>query len=208
MTVAILGHGNVGGALARGFAKAGMRVVIAQDPARGSLLPDWVKEYGCEAMDPEGACEASDALVLAVPFGALAEAVTPLKDALKGKVVVDCTNPVGPDLSHGLNSTQSGSEFLQSLLPECNIAKCFTIYGYENFESAPKTSPKPSMLICGDSASAKTVASQLAAATGWDPVDVGALNQALHLEHLTLLWIKWVRLGGASPHTVWARLTG
>lgn len=208
MTVAMLGHGQVGGALARGFARAGLRVVIAHDPARGTALPAWISEHGCEVMNPVDACGVADAVVIAVPFGALAEAVTPLASALEGKAVVDCTNPVAPDLSHGLNNVQSGSEYLQSLLPESEIAKCFTIYGFENFESAPKTTPKPSMLICGDSASAKAAASHFAAATGWDPVDVGGLNQALHLEHMTLLWIKMVRLGGASPHTVWARLTG
>lgn len=41
---------------------------------------------------------------------------------------------------------------------------------------------------------------------GWDPLDVGGLDQALHLEHMTLLWVRTVRAGGASPHLVWARL--
>jgi hypothetical protein len=34
----------------------------------------------------------------------------------------------------------------------------------------------------------------------------GALEQALHLEHMTLLWIRHVRVHGASPHLVWAAL--
>jgi predicted dinucleotide-binding enzyme len=35
---------------------------------------------------------------------------------------------------------------------------------------------------------------------------VGGLEQALHLEHMTLLWVRMVRVNGASPHMVWARL--
>ena len=46
----------------------------------------------------------------------------------------------------------------------------------------------------------------LAAQLGWEPLDVGGLEQALHLEHLTLLWIRMVRLHGASPNIVWAAL--
>jgi hypothetical protein len=41
---------------------------------------------------------------------------------------------------------------------------------------------------------------------GWEPLDVGGLLQALHLEHMTLLWIRMVRMGGQSPHLVWAAL--
>jgi len=41
---------------------------------------------------------------------------------------------------------------------------------------------------------------------GWDPLDVGGLEQALHLEHMTLLWVRMVRVNGATPHLVWAAL--
>jgi hypothetical protein len=42
---------------------------------------------------------------------------------------------------------------------------------------------------------------------GWDPLDVGGAEQALHLEHLTLLWVRMVRMRGGSPHMVWAVLS-
>jgi predicted dinucleotide-binding enzyme len=47
---------------------------------------------------------------------------------------------------------------------------------------------------------------ELIAQLGWEPLDVGGLEQALHLEHMTLLWVRMVRVGGASPHMAWARL--
>ena len=37
--------------------------------------------------------------------------------------------------------------------------------------------------------------------------NVGGAEQVLHLEHMTLLWVRMVRLGGHSPHMVWAVLT-
>ncbi|MFN6339012.1 MAG: hypothetical protein ACK41W_09875 [Cyanobacteriota bacterium] len=41
---------------------------------------------------------------------------------------------------------------------------------------------------------------------GWEPLDVGGLEQALHLEPMTLLWVRMVRVSGHSPHMVWAVL--
>ena len=46
----------------------------------------------------------------------------------------------------------------------------------------------------------------LIAALGWEPLDVGGLEQALHLEHMTLLWVRMVRVHRHSPNLVWAKL--
>jgi predicted dinucleotide-binding enzyme len=62
------------------------------------------------------------------------------------------------------------------------------------------------MMFCGDDAAAKQTVGELIAQLGWEPLDVGGLEQALHLEHMTLLWVRMVRVGGATPHMVWARL--
>jgi len=42
---------------------------------------------------------------------------------------------------------------------------------------------------------------------GWEPVDTGNLATSLHLEHMTLLWIKMARVQGLGAGFVWARLT-
>lgn len=62
------------------------------------------------------------------------------------------------------------------------------------------------MLYCGDDSAAKATGGALIAQLGWEPVDVGGLEQALHLEHMTLMWVRMVRMKGASPHLVWAAL--
>jgi predicted dinucleotide-binding enzyme len=147
--------------------------------------------------------------VLATPFQANVDVLTPLKTALVGKILIDCTNPVGPGLTHALGSRESGTEVLQALLPRTRVVKAFSIYGYENFENSayPGYGVKPAMLFCGNDADAKATVAGLIEALGWEPIDVGAANQALHLEHMTLLWVRMVRVGGRSPHLVWAALT-
>jgi len=86
--------------------------------------------------------------------------------------------------------------------------KAFTIYGYENFQdnSFPGYNVKPAMMFCGNNQGAKRIVSRLIADLGWEPLDTGGLEQALHLEHMTLLWIRMVRVHGASARMVWAVL--
>jgi predicted dinucleotide-binding enzyme len=145
---------------------------------------------------------------LATPFGAAEAVLRSLAEALAGKVLVDCTNPVGPGLVHGLRSERSGSELLQSVVPGATVVKAFTIYGFENLEdpSFPDASVRPAMFFCGDDRGAKERVAPLIEDCGFEALDVGGLVQALHLEHMTLLWIRMVRMGGQSPHLVWAAL--
>ena len=60
------------------------------------------------------------------------------------------------------------------------------------------------MMYCGDDPAAKQVVSKLIEQLGWQPLDVGGMEQALHLEHMTLLWVRMVRVMGHSPSLVWA----
>ncbi len=73
--------------------------------------------------------------------------------------------------------------------------------------SYPAYRVKPVMMYCGQDLVAKETVGKLIAQLGWDPLDVGGLEQALHLEHMTLLWVRMVRVNGHSPNIVWAMLT-
>jgi predicted dinucleotide-binding enzyme len=111
-------------------------------------------------------------------------------------------------LTHSLPSG-SGSEQVQKLVPAAKVVKAFTIYGYENFEDFRYPGYgdlKPAMLIAGDDTGAKALVAGLIEQLGWRPVDTGPLSSALHLEHLTLLWIKMARVQGRGAGFVWAML--
>ena len=62
------------------------------------------------------------------------------------------------------------------------------------------------MLFCGQDVGAKRIVGRLIAELGWEPLDVGGIEQALSMEHMTLLWIRLVRTTGRSPHLAWAAL--
>lgn len=147
---------------------------------------------------------AAEVIFLATPFRANEEALRAVESDLAGKILVDCTNPVGPNLSHGLNSTGSGAGMIQARYPAARVVKPFTIYGYENFVDPvyPGHNVKPVMVFCGDDSAAKAVVGGLIQSLGWEPFDAGGLEQTLHLEHMTLLWMRMVRVQGHSPNQV------
>lgn len=209
MTIAFIGHGKVGAPLADHLQRAGHRVLVAaRDAGADSVKALLQRNPALQVATPEQAVTAAEVVFLATPFAAVETVIPPLSGSLAGKVMVDCTNPVGPGLSHGLRSEQSGPARLQALAPGASVVKAFTIYGYENLEDNrfPHVGVKPAMMFCGQDVAAKRIVGQLIAELGWEPLDVGGIEQALHMEHLTLLWIRLVRSGGRSPHLAWAAL--
>jgi predicted dinucleotide-binding enzyme len=209
MNIAFIGYGRVGGALANHLQRLGHQVTLAaSNPDSGSVRALVARNPAIRVAAPVEAVRAADVVFLATPFAANESALAGVAADLAGKVLVDCTNPVGPRVTHGLGSTRSGTESIQALLPRTSVVKAFSIYGYENFEdpSYPGYGVKPVMLYCGDDPAAKRTVGGLAAELGWQPLDVGGLDQALHLEHMTLLWVRMVRVHGRSPHLVWAML--
>lgn len=209
MNIAFIGYGNVGLPLADHLQRLGHSVTLAaRDSNSDAVRKAQTRNAALKALPLEQAVREAEIVFLATPFTADAQIVPPLADALTGKVLIDCTNPVGAGLSHGLNNEQSGSQALQALAPKARVVKAFTIYGFENFENSsyPGYGVKPAMFFCGDDAAAKSTASTLIGQLGWEPLDVGGLEQALHLEHMTLLWVRMVRVKGQSPNLVWAAL--
>lgn len=207
MTLAFIGIGNVGFALANNLQQKGHRIIIAHKDGNSDSVREALHQNPhFEVLALQAAIDAADIVLLATPFKVVAEVLNDLQ--FKGKTLVDCTNPVGPGVSHGLKSERSGAELIQELAPDAHVVKAYTIYGYENLadSSFPAYNVKPAMFIAGNNVEAKAQVAQLNTDLGFETVDTGTLSQSLHLEHMTLLWVKMVRMGGMSPRMVWGKL--
>ncbi|WJR76613.1 NAD(P)-binding domain-containing protein [Bradyrhizobium sp. NP1] len=135
MKIAFVGYGNVGAPLADHLQKLGHDVTLAvNDAGSASLRKLLATNPHLGSADPKHAVEGADVVFLATPFQANETALKNVAGELTGKILVDCTNPVGPGLTHGLNNAQSGTEMIQRLVPGAKVVKAFTIYGFENFE--------------------------------------------------------------------------
>jgi 8-hydroxy-5-deazaflavin:NADPH oxidoreductase len=210
MKIAFIGVGNVGAPLADRLQKLDHQVVIAaRDPQSQTVQTALNQNPSLLVESPLDAVKSSDVVFLVTPFSAIESALTPLRTALSGKILVDCINPIGANLSHALQSRLSSSEIIQQLVPDARVVKAFTIYGYENFENNQYPGYgdlKPAMLIAGNNSDAKLVVANFCQQLGWEPIDTGNIDMSLHLEHMALLWIKMARVQGTGAGFVWARL--
>lgn len=216
MKIAIIGAGNVGGALGKAWAKAGHYIIFGvRNPGQGKTQPP-IAEIGAgaaTAVTLPDAARSADIIVLATPWPAVPDAIAALGD-LRGKTIIDCTNPLSLNgdgsLSLSLGSTTSGAEEVERLAAGANVVKAFNTYGWENFanSSYPNAAGlKPVMFYCGDHDAAKDTTKQLAADLGFEPVDVGGLGMSRSLEPLALLWIRLSIREGRNVNFTWARLT-
>lgn len=214
MNIAIIGAGNVGGALGKSWTKAGHKVKFGvpnpKDPKYRGLLEACGSNAGT-GTNAEAAAF-GDAAVLATPWDATQAAIAACGD-LKGKVLVDCTNPLrftpGTGLELAIGHTISGGETVAKWAPGARVVKAFNTYGFENFADAsyPKYGElKPVMFIAGDDADARRLVIQLAAEIGFQPLDTGDLKISRLLEPTGMLWIHLALVQKLGTGFTWAKL--
>lgn len=207
MKLTFIGIGNVGFAIANNLQKKGYDIIVANNDGNSETVKKALEQnLNFSAKKIQEAIDEADVVFLATPFQANEEILKNL--IFNGKVLVDCTNPVGMGISHGLKSEISGSEKVQEWAPDAKVVKAFTIYGFENFIDSDyqNYNVKPLMMIAGNDKDAKNIVSKINTDMGYETLDTGKLDQALHLEHMTLLWVKMVRRDGHHPNFVWAKL--
>ena len=207
MNIALIGIGRVGSALANHLQQLGHIICAgARDPHSASVRAALDQNRQLHVMSINVAIVRCNIIFLCTPHHVNEHVLQPHVQELEGKVMVDCTNPFGDDgddhvLKHAYDSRESTTVRLQRLLPRTGVVKVFSVCGYENFRHPinvvdPHLRLQPTMFYCGDHEQAKVVVGDLIKATGWDPVDVGTSEQAVHLEHLALLWIQLCRKHG------------
>jgi predicted dinucleotide-binding enzyme len=166
--IGIVGEGNVGSALRRGLERAGYEVrSVGKDPGQ-------VKETGNWA----------DVVILAVPYGAVDDAVAELGDGIEGKTLVDVTNALTGDMRLANGCTSSGAEALQQKVRAAKVVKAFNTQFAAHMDSGTVGGQQLTTFAAGDDAGAKQQVIQMARDIGFDVVDAGPLQNARLLEPL------------------------
>ena len=195
MNIGIVGSGNVGATLGRRFSQAGHSVAFGTRHPDSAEMAELARLPGARVTSQSDAAQSNEVVVLATPWPATAQALGGLGD-LAGKILLDCTNPLKPALD-GLEvaNTSSAGEQVAQWAPGARVVKIFNTIGYNVMDNPLFGSLPATLFYCGDDTDAKSVARDLAAAIGFDPVDAGPLRQARVLEPFALLWIS-LALGG------------
>lgn len=126
--------------------------------------------------------------MLAIPWDAI-ESVVGGND-VAGKIVIDCVNPISPEMELVMGCTTSAGETVAKLAKGAKVVKAFNTTGFHNMKNPSFNSTKLTMLYAGDDESAKKIVGQLISDIGFDPVDAGPLKMARYLEPLAMLWIN------------------
>lgn len=123
MKIAILGAGNVGGTLGRKFAEAGHAIYFGvPNPSEHADKKSFAK-----VGNVADAAQDAEAILLAVPYDAVADALRECGD-VTGKTVIDATNPLkfaDGKLSLTIGFETSGAEKVAALAVGAKIVKCF-----------------------------------------------------------------------------------
>ena len=192
MKIAIIGTGSVGGTLGRRWARGGHDVTFGSrrpDSAKVRALLDEAGGNAKAASVREAAANA-DIVVLATPWDATADAIESAGD-LTDKIVVDCTNPVAPNLAGlSIGHTLSAGEQVGAWATGARVVKAFNTAGSGTMADPSFNGQAAAMFICGDDTEAKSAVGRLAAELGFDVVDTGALATARYLEPMAMLWIQ------------------
>ena len=174
LKIGIIGDGHVGAALRDGLQRAGYAVkAVGREPAG-------IKDTGAWA----------DVVILAVPYGAVGSAVEALGDTVRGKVLVDATNPLTGNMQLAAGCTNSGAEQLQAQVPGARVVKAFNNHFAQNMTTGTVKGQAVSILAAGDDAAAKAQVVELARAIGFDAIDAGPLKNARYIEPLAYLTIQ------------------
>jgi 8-hydroxy-5-deazaflavin:NADPH oxidoreductase len=158
MKITVFGMGKVGGGLADLWAQAGHQVT----------------RLGRAGGDVSGA----DVVVIAVPGGAIAEALDRLTGT-EGMTVIDATNRIGIDAPDGFTSN---AEFVKSRT-NGPTAKSFNVNFASLYGRLGEARARPSNLWCGDEQT-REVVEQLNRDAGYDPVYTGPLENASRQESI------------------------
>ena len=171
MNITVFGKGNMGKAIGANFEKAGNQVTYA----------------GRDFKDVLG-----DMVVLAVPYGAVDAIISAHAEELKGKIVIDITNPVTFD-SLVVPADSSAAQEIQKKLPESVVVKAFNNTFAATLASGQVGGKEPTVvLIASDDAEAKQKVKDALDGSLLSVLDAGALKRARELEAMGFLQISMV----------------
>ena len=193
MKIGVIGSGRVGGTVGELWVKAGHEVMFSSldlehDKALAARLG-----AGARAGTSKEAAAFGDVLFIAVPYAALPQVGRDLGEALKGKIVLDASNPIPArdgDMAIEARAKGTGIASAQSL-PGARLVRAFNCVGYASMKSeAHRAGEKLGIPLAADDAAALQVAVRLVQDAGFEPVVVGGLARAKEFDAGTPIFGK------------------
>lgn len=176
MKIGVIGSGNIGGTVGELFAKAGHQVIYS-DRDEANAKAQAARVQGTRAGTINEAIKASDVLLTAIPFGAWPSFSKQYGAALKGKIVIDPTNPNPTrdgELAKIVLTKPSTGEFVAEFLPGVKIIRAFNTSSYASFaKEAGRPGEKMGIPVAASDDATLALGTRLVNEVGFDAVPVG-----------------------------------
>ncbi|WP_035201161.1 NADPH-dependent F420 reductase [Agrobacterium tumefaciens] len=186
ISIAIIGTGKIGSALAERFHAAGLTAIVSNSRGPASLT-EFTARFGptIRAVDVKEALQ-SDIVILAMHFDAVAAAVAACKD-WAGRIVVDATNAINfPDFTPRDLQGKLSTEVVTELVPGARVVKAFNTLQAPILAAEPKTAAGRRVLfLSGNHAEANQKVSALIDQLGFFPIDLGVLRTGAPLQQFS-----------------------
>lgn len=188
MKTAIIGLGNIGSRLVTNMVKGGQQILIADRTYEKA--ENLTKTLGSLALPRhiEDIVKEADVIILSIWFAGIQEFFKTYESQLTGKIIVDPSNPLGPDGQGGFKkiipADQSSGQILAHLLPAgASLVKAFGTLGADSLAKGAFREPDRAVLFyAADDELAGHKVADLITASGFAPFFAGGLNQSLRLE--------------------------
>ena len=201
MNITVIGAGNMGSAFVKQLTHAGHQVTVtARDIRKAESVA--AVHPGAKAVSPEYAAGQAEVVIVATAYDDAVNALRSVGD-LKGKVVIDITNPLTSDyMGLTLGHETSAAEEIARAVPGAEVIKAFnTVFAQVLSEGADfGDGRKVTVFIAGDSERGKNVVRAMADSMGFVTVDAGGLKNARYLEPLAGLNIYLGYGAGLGTH--------
>jgi 8-hydroxy-5-deazaflavin:NADPH oxidoreductase len=186
--VAVIGLGNIGKTITQNLVKSNRPVIVATRQLEDAIA--FSQELGnlVTPAETREAIQQADIIVLSVWFHTIIEFLEQYREELKGKIIIDPSNPIAPDDKGGfkkiIGEKESAGELLAAILPQDAIlVKALGTLGVASLANAAFASPEKSVLFYATNDSAvDSVVAQLLQDTGFEALKVGGLNQSIRIE--------------------------
>jgi len=207
--IGVLGTGRMGSRLAAMFARAGRRVLLgSRDPDRAAAI---VADLDIPTLRAGRNADALDAPAI-LPTIAVRDGLSDVLNChcrtLKGKVLIDVSNPFNADYSDFVTPWDtSAAEELQRQFPQARVVGAYKNVFWEVFDHPQFGETLSDVLVTGDDAAAKAAFLALAAGTPFRYLDAGALINSRTVERLTFITSSLGRELQSYPRMNWRLLT-
>jgi NADPH-dependent F420 reductase len=198
MKIAVLGTGQVGGALGRKWAAKGHQIHYGVRDLDSDEVRAAVESSGPNASvgSVVEAAASADIVVLGIPWNVTRDVLEAIGD-FEGKILVDCINPVNADFNGlEMDNSTSAAEMVADWAPTARVVKAFNTVSAASMEDPLYDGQQASMFYCGDDGASKQVVHDLTKELGLEPVDAGPLKNSRYLEPLAWLYIHLAVHGG------------